>query len=241
MTHHGVLRLVATRAGEPTSHTLIPNLGGYWFDVVDGAADQRGGARMTRTRAIALVRGHRARAAVRREHLRRHARARRDLDPAEDHRLEPRFANNGTIPNANTCDGAGTEPTISWSAVPAHTKTVAVVVDDPDAPKGDFLQWLVIGLPAKAGSVPSRAPSVSELDNTGGTRGWSAPCPPAGSIHHYRFSVYALNDYVCADNGDSSNGPDCSPPSSVQALPQIQGTAIARGVLVGTVAGARTA
>jgi len=150
----------------------------------------------------------------------------------------PEFVNNGTIPKANTCAGAGTEPTISWSAVPAHTKTVAVVVDDPDSPKGDFLQWLVIGLPAKAGSVPSRAPSVSELDNTGGTRGWSAPCPPAGSTHHYRFSVYALSDYVCADNGDSSNGPGCSPPSSVQALPQIQGTAIARGVLMGTVVGA---
>jgi Raf kinase inhibitor-like YbhB/YbcL family protein len=150
----------------------------------------------------------------------------------------PEFANNGTIPKANTCAGAGTEPTISWSAVPARTKTVAVVVDDPDAPRGDYLQWLVVGLPAKAGSVPSRAPGVSELDNTGGTRGWSAPCPPAGTTHHYRFSVYALNDYVCADNGDASNGPDCSPPSSVQALPQIRGTAIARGVLVGTVVGA---
>jgi hypothetical protein len=46
--------------------------------------------------------------------------------------------------------------------------------------------------------------------------------------------VYALNDYVCADNGDTSNGPDCSPPASSQALPQIQGTAIAKGVLVGT-------
>jgi Raf kinase inhibitor-like YbhB/YbcL family protein len=154
----------------------------------------------------------------------------------------PEFANGGTIPRANTCDGAGTEPTISWGAVPAPTKTVAVVVDDQDGPKGKyFVQWIVIELPPRAGSVPSRAPGVSELDNTAGTRGWSAPCPPAGSTHHYRFSVYALNDYVCADNGDSSNGPDCSAPSSVQALPQIRGAAIAKGVLLGTVTGARPA
>jgi Raf kinase inhibitor-like YbhB/YbcL family protein len=154
----------------------------------------------------------------------------------------PEFTNNGTIPRANTCDGAGTEPTITWGPVPARAKSVAVVVDDQDGPKGhDFLQWLVIGLPPTAGSVPSHAPGVSELDNTGGTRGWSAPCPTAGTVHHYRFSVYALADYVCADNGDSSNGPDCSAPSSVQALPQISGTAIARGVLVGTVTGARSA
>lgn len=144
------------------------------------------------------------------------------------------FTDNGAIPRASTCDGTGTVPTISWTAVPAETKTVAVVVNDPDAPSGDFLHWLVIGLPPKAGSVPSRATGVSELDNTGGTKGWTPPCPPAGSTHHYQFSVYALRDYVCADSGDASNGPDCSPPASAQALAQIKDAAIAKGVLVGT-------
>jgi Raf kinase inhibitor-like YbhB/YbcL family protein len=140
--------------------------------------------------------------------------------------------NNGAIPRANSCDGTGGAPTISWGAVPALTKTVAVVVDDPDA--NHFLHWLIIELPAKAGSVPDHAADVSELDNSGGTRGWTPPCPPTGSTHHYHFTVYALNDYVCADNGDASNGPDCSAPSSIQALPQIEGAAIAKGVLVGT-------
>jgi Raf kinase inhibitor-like YbhB/YbcL family protein len=146
----------------------------------------------------------------------------------------PAFTGGGAIPRANTCDGPGTEPTITWGKVPAATKAVAVVVSDPDAPSGDFLHWLVIGLPPKPGSIPSHAANVTELDNTGGTRGWTPPCPPAGSTHHYRFTVYALNDYVCADNGDASNGPDCSAPSSVQALSQIAGAAIARGVLTGT-------
>jgi Raf kinase inhibitor-like YbhB/YbcL family protein len=146
----------------------------------------------------------------------------------------PAFANGQPIPRANTCDGPGTPPTIAWGSVPSDTKSVAVVVDDPDAPNGTFLHWLVIGLPATAGRVPSHAPGVTELDNASGNRGWTPPCPPAGSTHHYRFAVYALNDYVCADNGDTSNGPDCSPPASSQALPQIQGAAIAKGVLVGT-------
>jgi len=144
------------------------------------------------------------------------------------------FTNGGAIPRAESCDGAGTRPTISWGAVPSDTKTVAVVVDDPDAPGGDFLHWLVIDLPPTAGSVPSAKPGVSELDNTGGTKGWTPPCPPAGTTHHYRFTVYALRDYVCADEGDASNGPDCSAPSSVQALPQIRDAAIAKGVVVGT-------
>ena len=154
--------------------------------------------------------------------------------PARISVSSPAFTDNGAIPRANACDGTGTAPTISWTAVPAGTLSVAVVVDDPDAPSGDFLHWLVIGLPPKAGSVPSQAAGVSELDNTGGTKGWTPPCPPAGSTHHYQFSVYALRDYVCADAGDASNGPGCSPPASAQALAQIKDAAIAKGVLVGT-------
>jgi Raf kinase inhibitor-like YbhB/YbcL family protein len=153
--------------------------------------------------------------------------------PASIEVTSPAFVDGAAIPRANTCDGTGGPPTIRWTAVPAAAKTVAVVVDDPDAPRGTFLHWLVIGLPAAPGSVPSAVPGVSELDNTGGTRGWTPPCPPAGATHHYRFTVYALRDYVCADNGDASNGPGCSAPSSVQALAQIRNTAIARGVLVG--------
>lgn len=146
----------------------------------------------------------------------------------------PAFVNGGALPRANTCDGTGSAPVVHWTQLPPLTKSVAVVVDDPDATGGDFLQWLVVGLAPQPGSVPSHAPGVNELDNTGGTRGWTPPCPTGTAVHHFRFTVYALNDYVCADNGDASNGPDCSAPSSVQALPQIQQAAIARGVLVGT-------
>lgn len=144
------------------------------------------------------------------------------------------FANGGPIPRSDTCDGPGNEPTISWDKLPTATKSVAVVVDDPDAPGGTFVHWLVIGLPPEPGRIPSKAKGVFELDNTGGTRGWTPPCPPAGATHHYRFTVYALNDYVCADNGDQAGTAGCSPPAANDALSQIRGTAIAKGTVVGT-------
>jgi Raf kinase inhibitor-like YbhB/YbcL family protein len=146
------------------------------------------------------------------------------------------FTNNARLPVAFTCDGPGTVPPLAWSAPPSTTKTIAVVVDDPDAPGADFVHWIVIDMPpstrALAGALPSGA---HELDNTGGTHGWTPPCPqPPKSVHHYHFTVYALNDYVCPDNGDQANTPDCDVPSSQEALPQIAADAIAKGALVGT-------
>jgi len=148
------------------------------------------------------------------------------------------FASNARIPAAYTCDGQASTPPLEWSGPPANTKTFAIVVDDPDAPNGDFVHWIVVDLPATArrlagaGALPAGA---HELDNTGGTRGWTPPCPtPPRSVHHYHFTVYALSDYVCPDNGDQANTPDCDAPSTQEALPQIAGDAIAKGALVGT-------
>jgi phosphatidylethanolamine-binding protein (PEBP) family uncharacterized protein len=109
-----------------------------------------------------------------------------------------------------------------------------VVVDDPDAPKGPFVHWVVVGLAPGPGHVPATGGNVHELDNTAGSNGWTPPCPPTGSTHHSRFTVYALRDYVCSDNGDSAATADCSPPSAANALQQIAGNAIAKGTVVGT-------
>jgi Raf kinase inhibitor-like YbhB/YbcL family protein len=144
----------------------------------------------------------------------------------------PAFTSGAALPRVNSCDGTGSAPTLAWTGIPVGAKAVAVVVDDPDA--NHFLQWLVVGLPPAAGTVPDHGANVSELDNTGGTRGWAPLCPPAGSTHHYDFTVYALNDYICADNSDTSTGADCSPPASAEALDQIAGAAVAKGTLSGT-------
>ncbi len=142
--------------------------------------------------------------------------------------------NGGSIPVAYTCSGAGVEPTISWGGVPAFTKSVAVVVVDTDTQKGPFVQWIVTGLPALAGSVPNHGSGVDELDNTGGTHGWAPLCPAAGATNQYRFTVYALDDYVCATGGTGIGSAGCSPPASSQALSQIRDDAIGEGTVVGT-------
>jgi Raf kinase inhibitor-like YbhB/YbcL family protein len=102
------------------------------------------------------------------------------------------FGDGQPIPSKYTCHGAGTSPPLQWSGLPPDVGSLALVVDDPDAPGGGYVHWVVIGIgpgidSADAGSPP---PGATELDASGGP-GWSPPCPPSGT-HHYRFTVYAF-------------------------------------------------
>jgi Raf kinase inhibitor-like YbhB/YbcL family protein len=105
----------------------------------------------------------------------------------------PAFDDGGTIPKEFTCHGKGTSPPIQWSGVDIDaTQSLALVVDDPDAPGGGYVHWVVLGIPTghgaiDAGTVPDGA---SVLPSSGG-HGWSPPCPPSGT-HHYRFTLYAF-------------------------------------------------
>lgn len=105
------------------------------------------------------------------------------------------FGNNEAIPAEFTCDGAEMSPPLSWSKVPADTKSIAILVDDPDAPKGTFTHWLVTGIEptttsiGKEGNVPAGAIAMK---NSKGTTGYAGPCPPTG-VHHYHFRVFALD------------------------------------------------
>ena len=109
------------------------------------------------------------------------------------------FADGGAIPAQYTCDGAGQPPPLQWSVPPAATRSLALIVDDPDAPSGTFGHWGVYNIPASARSVLASAP---EAINDFGTSGYGAPCPPKGhGRHHYRFKLLALD----ADRLDLSN------------------------------------
>ncbi|MEV6845496.1 YbhB/YbcL family Raf kinase inhibitor-like protein [Actinoplanes sp. NPDC051411] len=100
------------------------------------------------------------------------------------------FTDGSAIPSAFTCTGGGHRPTLAWSGVSAPAW--AIVVDDPDAPGGDFYHWVVADLPGSAATVGDSVPAgAHELRNSGGSTGWTPPCPPSGT-HHYRFTVYAL-------------------------------------------------
>lgn len=104
------------------------------------------------------------------------------------------FEDNQFIPHIYSCDGDNISPPLNIIAVPENTKSLALIMDDPDAPNGPFTHWLLWDLPPHdleiaENSVPEGA--VQGLNSAGKT-GYHGPCPPQG-IHHYRFKLYALN------------------------------------------------
>jgi len=97
-----------------------------------------------------------------------------------------------------TCQGADVSPPMAWSAPPAGTQSLALIVDDPDAPGGLFTHWVVYGIAAESrgmrkGQLPSGG---SEGINDFGTLGYRGPCPPPGAPHRYVFTLYALDEAV---------------------------------------------
>jgi Raf kinase inhibitor-like YbhB/YbcL family protein len=122
----------------------------------------------------------------------------------------PSFAEGAEIPIRHTCEGEDLSPALAWSAPPAGTRTLALVVDDPDAPdpkapKMTWVHWILYDLPAGATGLPE---AVDRKDLPAGTRqgvndwkrtGWGGPCPPIGR-HRYFFKLYAL-DVSLGDRG----------------------------------------
>lgn len=103
------------------------------------------------------------------------------------------FDQDGMIPKKFTCDGADISPHLSWEDVPEDTKSFAISCNDPDAPTGDWIHWIVHDIPSdvkeipQGGSVPG-----SEIENDFGKNSYGGPCPPSG-VHRYFFRVYALD------------------------------------------------
>ena len=111
----------------------------------------------------------------------------------------PACAASGVIPDRYTCAGEDASPPLAWRGVPRGTKTLALVVDDPDAPSGTFTHWIVYnisrdssGLPENSPDVPQLAVKYSQAINDFGHLGYNGPCPPPGTPHHYHFKLYAL-------------------------------------------------
>ena len=113
------------------------------------------------------------------------------------------FAGNGTIPREFTCDGQDQVPPLQWSGVPSTARSLALLVEDPDAPGGTFVHWVAFAIdPAKGGS-PAGA---TQGKNSFGSLGWKGPCPPKGSSpHHYVFTLYALRAPLALTQGVSAS------------------------------------
>lgn len=112
----------------------------------------------------------------------------------------PAFPPDGEIPLVYTCDGLDTSPPLSWTLPPVETQTIAIVMDDPDAPSGVWDHWVLFNLPRNLLTLPEDQPKVSQLGsgaiqgrNGWGRYGYGGPCPPQGPPHTYRFFVYAVD------------------------------------------------
>jgi len=105
------------------------------------------------------------------------------------------FAPNGNIPPKFTCEGKNVSPPLSWSSAPAKTQSYALIVEDPDAPKGPVTHWLMFNIPAKLTALPDATalpPNAKDGLNSANAKGYHGPCPPSGK-HHYVFTLYALD------------------------------------------------
>ena len=109
------------------------------------------------------------------------------------------FEDNGLIPARYTCDGADISPPLRWDGVPEGTGSIALICDDPDAPMGTWVHWVLFNLPAETKELAENVPTDGTLTNGAkqgitdfGRTGYGGPCPPSGT-HRYFFKIYALD------------------------------------------------
>ncbi|HEX3560913.1 MAG TPA: YbhB/YbcL family Raf kinase inhibitor-like protein [Pyrinomonadaceae bacterium] len=139
------------------------------------------------------------------------------------------FEEGGMIPTQYTCDGQNVSPPLSWSDLPEGTKTLALVADDPDAPRGTWVHWVVYKIPATEKGLPANIPARDTLDN-GARQGtndfkqtaYGGPCPPNGT-HRYYFKLYALDADLTPPPGATKD----------QLLKAAEGHILAQGQLMG--------
>lgn len=110
------------------------------------------------------------------------------------------FQNGAAIPAAHTCDGADKSPPLAWAGAPTGTRTFALICDDPDAPLGTWVHWVLWNLPTTSTGLPEAVEKAGSLPE-GTQQGtndfrkleYGGPCPPKGKPHRYFFKLYALD------------------------------------------------
>jgi Raf kinase inhibitor-like YbhB/YbcL family protein len=122
------------------------------------------------------------------------------------------FEDGGTIPRRHTCDAEDVSPALAWAGTPAGTVSFALVVHDPDAPRGDWVHWVVYDIPGDFDGLPEGVGPARALDDLGeaaqgkndfGRIGWGGPCPPPGKPHRYVFTLTALDERLGLEPGGS--------------------------------------
>jgi hypothetical protein len=144
------------------------------------------------------------------------------------------FDHQGEIPKRYTCDGEDRSPPLAWTGVPPGTRSLALIVDDPDAPdprapKRVYVHWVLYNIPPDAGGLPEAVvpsdlpPGTREGLNDWGRTGYGGPCPPIGR-HRYFHKLYALDKELR----------DLGKPTKAQLLAVMEGHILGEAQLVGT-------
>jgi len=139
------------------------------------------------------------------------------------------FEEGGMIPKQYTCDGTDVSPPLAWTSVPEGTKSIALICDDPDAPMGTWVHWVLFNLPADVKELAENVPLQKRLE-TGAIQGtndfrkigYGGPCPPGGT-HRYYFKLYALDTELNLQAGATKR----------ELLKAIKGHILAEGQLMG--------
>ena len=139
------------------------------------------------------------------------------------------FKEGEMIPEKYTCDGENISPSLAWSGIPQGTASIALICDDPDAPRGTWVHWVLFNIPAKVMELSEKIPPRSTLNN--GARhgindsralGYDGPCPPGGT-HRYYFKLYALDSVLTLESGATK----------AQLLKAMEGHILGEGQLMG--------
>lgn len=140
------------------------------------------------------------------------------------------FQEGEAIPATYTCDGVNVSPPLEWTGVPANTETIAIIADDPDAPGGTWVHWVLYDLPAINIGMVENLPATAKLAAGGfhGTNdfqkvGYGGPCPPSGT-HRYFFKVYAIDGELGLKPGATK----------AELLKAMDGHTLAQAQLMGT-------
>jgi Raf kinase inhibitor-like YbhB/YbcL family protein len=141
----------------------------------------------------------------------------------------PAFVPNGMIPSKFTCDGENISPCLNWAAVPEGTQSLVLIMDDPDAPNGDWVHFILFNIPPETRQLAENfqvskkpSPSMKAGLNSARKLDYHGPCPPSG-IHHYFFKIYALDIMLNQPEGISKK----------DLLAAMEGHILSKGEIIG--------
>jgi Raf kinase inhibitor-like YbhB/YbcL family protein len=136
----------------------------------------------------------------------------------------PAFIEGDPIPVQFSCDGEDISPELAWSGIPEGTASLAFIMDDPDAPMGTWVHWVLFNLPADSTGLPQAVTGVGvDGQNSWDRTGYGGPCPPGGT-HRYYFKLYALDTILDLDPGANKAALESAMEGHILAQAELMGT-----------------